>query len=140
MWGDNPTNLKDLTFEKNKPDHKKYEAEEKVGRGRKKFMSMKQEIDEPVMKYLHRIQNASRYCEFEKLGQEEQMIEENLIQLKLIECLYNASNWYKMMEQLQIGNMSLNTCIDFIQQQELIQKYKNDKVNSANKYSPMLTC
>ena len=27
------------------------------------------------------------------------------------------------MEQLQIGNMSLNTCIDFIQQQELIQKY-----------------
>ncbi len=31
------------------------------------------------------------------------------------------------MEQLQIGNMSLNTCIDFIQQQELIQKYNDDK-------------
>ena len=31
------------------------------------------------------------------------------------------------MEQLQIGNMSLNTCIDFIQQQELIQKYNHYK-------------
>ena len=28
---------------------------------------------------------------------------------------------------LQIGNMSLNTCIDFILQQELIQKYNYDK-------------
>ena len=29
------------------------------------------------------------------------------------------------MEQLQIGNMPLNSCIDFIQQQELIQKYNH---------------
>ena len=32
--------------------------------------------------------------------------------------MYNASHQYKIMEQLQIGNMSLNICIDFIQQQE----------------------
>ena len=31
------------------------------------------------------------------------------------------------MEQLQVGNMSLNTCIDFMWQQELIQKYNHDK-------------
>ena len=31
------------------------------------------------------------------------------------------------MEHLQIGNMSLNTCIDLIRQQELIQKYNHDK-------------
>ena len=31
------------------------------------------------------------------------------------------------MEQLQIGNMSLNTCIDVIQQQELIQKCNHYK-------------
>ena len=36
----------------------------------------------------------------------------------------------KLMEKLQIGNMSSNTCIDFIQLQELIQKY-----NPTNKYS-----
>ena len=41
--------------------------------------------------------------------------------------MYNASHWYKIMEQLQIGNMLLNTCIDFILQKELIQKYSQDK-------------
>ena len=70
------------------------------------------------MKYL---QNVSRYCEIEKLGPEEQTIEADLIQLRLIKGMYNASNRYKIMEQLQIGNMYLNTCIEFIQLQELIQ-------------------
>ena len=88
---------------------------------------MKQEIDEPIIKYLNHLRNASRYCRFEKLGQEEQTIEEDLIQLRLIEDIYNVSHQYKIMEQLQIGNISLNTCIDFIQQQELIQKYNHDK-------------
>ena len=41
--------------------------------------------------------------------------------------MYNASHQYKIMEQLQIGNIYLNTCIDFIQQQELIQKYNHFK-------------
>ena len=35
------------------------------------------------------------------------------------------------MKQLQIGNMSLNTCIEFIQQQELIQKYNHDKSQTS---------
>ena len=48
------------------------------------------------------------------------MSEENLIQLRLIEGIYNASHQYEIMEQLQIGNMSLNIWIDCIQQQELI--------------------
>ena len=93
----------------------------------KKFISMKQEIDEPIIKYLHRQRNASRYCELEKLGQEEQSIEEDLIQLRSIECMCNASHRYKIIEQLQKGNMSLNTYVDFIQQQELIQKYNHYK-------------
>ena len=37
------------------------------------------------------------------------------------------------MEQQQIGNMSLNTCIDFIQQQQLIQKYNHDKSQPREK-------
>ena len=82
---------------------------------RMKFMSMKQEIDESIIRYLHRLQNTSWYCKLEKLEQEEQTIEEDLTQLRLVEGMYNASHQYKIMEQLQIGNMSLNTCIDFIQ-------------------------
>ena len=94
---------------------------------RTKFTAMKQEIDKPIIKYLHHLRNMSRYCEFEKLGQEEQPIEEDLIQLRLNEGMCNASHRYKIMELLQIGNMSLNTYIDFIQQKELIQKYSHYK-------------
>ena len=94
-------------------------------------MSVKQEIDELIIKYLHRLRNASRYCEFKKLGQEEQTTEEDIIQLRLIEGMHNASRRYKIMEQLQIENMSLNTCIDFIQQQKLIQKYNHDKSQTS---------
>ena len=50
---------------------------------RTKFMLMKQEIDEPIMKYLHSLRNVSRYCEFKKLGLEEHTIEEDLIQFKI---------------------------------------------------------
>ena len=64
-----PTNLKNLTFEKisriiRNMRHKK----RLVVAERTKFMSMKQEIDKPIIKYLYRLQNANRYCEFEKLG------------------------------------------------------------------------
>ena len=100
-------------------------------------MSIKQENDESITKYLR---NASRYCEFEKLRQEEQTIEGDLIQLRLNEGMFNALHRYKIMEQLQIGNMFLNNCMDFIQQQELIQECNHDKINPAIKYSPMLIC
>ena len=70
---------------------------------RTKFMSIKQEIDEPIIKYQDRLRNAKGYCKFEKIGQDEQRREEDLIQLRLIENIYNASHRYKIMEQLQIG-------------------------------------
>ena len=54
--------------------------------------------------------------------------------------MYNVSHRYKIMEQQQIGNTSLNTCIDFIQQQELIKKYNYDKVNPVNKCLQILIC
>ena len=64
-------------FRKNKSDHKnKYEAQEKVGRCKKNEVRVHETI--------YRLRNASRYCEFEKLGQEEQTTEEDLIQLRLI--------------------------------------------------------
>ena len=98
-----------------------------IGAKRTKFMSMKQVIFEPIIKYCRHLRNASRYCEFEKLGQEEQTIEEDLIQLRWIEGMNNASDQCTVMEPLQIGNMSLNTCNESIYQQELIQKYKHYK-------------
>ena len=77
---------------------------------------MKQEINEPIIKYLYRLSNESRHGDIGKLGREEQTIKEDLIQLRLIEIMYNTSHRYKIMEKLQIGNMSLNSCTDFLQQ------------------------
>ena len=92
---------------------------------------MKQESDKPILKYLHRLRNASWYCKFEKLEQEEQMIEEDLIQLSLIEGIYNASHRYKIMEQLQIPALTLYSNKNWYRNTTII------KVNSANKYSPI---
>ena len=97
---------------------------------RTKFMAMKQEVDEPIIKYLHRLKSASKYCEFEKLGTEEQTTEKELIQLRLIEGMQNSAHRYKLMEQLQLTNMPLNMCIEFLQQQELIHTYNRNKNNS----------
>ena len=41
--------------------------------------------------------------------------------------MYNTSYRYKIMEQQQIRNMSLDNCIDFIQQEKFIQKCNHDK-------------
>ena len=45
--------------------------------------------------------------------------------------MYNAPHRYKIMEQLQIENMSLNICIDFMQKQELVQKSNHNKSQSS---------
>ena len=100
MWGDKvstmayPTYLEDLTFEKiskiirsfMRPTKKLVEAE------RTKFMSMIKEIDEPIIKYLHRLRNAS----LKPPPKKKQTIEEDLIQLRLIKGIYNASHRYKI--------------------------------------------
>ena len=88
------TNLEGLTFEKLRQIIRRNMRPKKrlVVAERTKFMSMKQEIDEPIIKYLHSLRNASRYCESEKHGLEEQTTEDDLIQLRLIEGIYNASH------------------------------------------------
>ena len=68
-----PINLEDLTIEKISQIIRRNMRPKKrlVMVERTKFISMKQEIDEPIIEYLHCLWNASRYCMFEKLGQEE---------------------------------------------------------------------
>ena len=137
-----PRNLEVLTFEeisrvirKNMRPKKKLVVAERT-----KFMATKQEHGEPIIKYLHRIKHASRYCEFEKLGQQDQTIEEELIQLRLIEGMCNLSHRCKLLEQLQLGDMSLNACVEFIQQQELIEKFnQNENPNSEPRVAETFT-
>ena len=94
------TNLEDMTFEKISQIMRNIRPKKRlVVAERTKFMSMRQEIVEPIIKYLHCLRNASRYCAFEKLGQEEQSIEEDLIQLRLMEVMDNALHVYEIMKQ-----------------------------------------
>lgn len=69
----------------------------------------------------------SQYCEFEKLEKESHTNEEELIQMILIDGLHNVTHRYKMLELLQLGTISLSTCTEFIQQQELIQKFNESE-------------
>ena len=87
-----PKNLENLTFENisriigrnMRPKKRSVVAE------RMKFMSMKQEIDEPIIKYLHRLRNASRYSEFEKYGREER----SFFQAAIVSImLYGCTTW-----------------------------------------------
>ena len=58
-----PASLENLTFEKiSQILRRNMKAKKRsVVAERTKFMSMKQEIDDPITKYQHRLRNASRY-------------------------------------------------------------------------------
>ena len=55
-----PTNLEDLTFEKKSDHKKKYEAKEKVGRGRKNEVHLEETIN---WRTNHKISKPSMKCE-----------------------------------------------------------------------------
>lgn len=45
------------------------------------------------------------------------------IQVRLIKGIYNTPHKYNMLEQLLLSKMSPNSCVDIIQEQELIKKF-----------------
>lgn len=51
-------------------------------------------------------------------------IEEELIQLRFIEGLHDGNQRDKVLERLQSTNMALETCVEFIQQLEMISSFK----------------
>ena len=44
---------------------------------RTRFISLCQESSESILNILHRLRDGSQYCEFDKLGQDDQSIKEN---------------------------------------------------------------
>lgn len=60
------------------------------------WRQLKQESEEPIIKFLHWLREASRYCRFERLGKDKMPIEEELIQLKLIEGVDNTYHRLKI--------------------------------------------
>lgn len=70
----------------------------------------------------------------DKLSQGEQSIKEEMIEIQLIKVIDNAYYKSKKCKQLELANISLDTYIDFIQQQELISCFNN--VDISNEIEP----
>ena len=62
---------------------------------RTKFLATKQNPGESVRNYIHRLKQASRFCEFEKLGSGSMSIHEELLQLRFIEGLHEQNKKIK---------------------------------------------
>ena len=102
---------------------------------RTKFLSTKQNPGESVRNYIHRLKQASRFCEFEKLGSGTMSIQEELIQLRFIEGLHEQNQKDKILERLQSNHMVLEQCIEFVQQLELISEFKKEENEEAMVFS-----
>ena len=98
---------------------------------RTKFLSTKQNPGETARNYVHRLKQASRFCEFEKLGSGMMSTEEELIQLRFIEGLHEEGQKDKILERLQSSDMGLEHCIEFVQQLELISNFKKEEKEEA---------
>ena len=84
-----PRELEDMTFEEISQKIKKNLRLKKklVIAERMKFLSKIQKQKEIILKYIHRLKQASRFYKFEKLWTKEMTIKEELLQLRLIEGL-----------------------------------------------------
>ena len=57
-------------------------------------------------------------------------IEDELIMLRLVEDMHDPAFKHKLLETLQSVNLTVETCMDFVQKLELIKKY-NQKPNEG---------
>ena len=131
-----PRNLEELTFKEIskvikrniRPKNRLVIAE------RTKFLETRQQPDESIVRLIHRLKESARFCEFERLGTGEMTTEDELIMLLLIEGMHNSALKHKLLEMLQSVNLTVETCIEFVQQLELIKKY-NQQPNEEEAYS-----
>ena len=101
---------------------------------RAKFLETRQHPDESIVQFVHQLKERARYCEFERLGVGEMVTEDELIMLCLIEGMHNPAFKHNLLKMLQSINLTVETCIEFVQQLELIKKY-NQQPNKGDAYS-----
>jgi len=129
-----PLNLEEMPFEEIRKvimnsvrPHKKLVIAERV-----KFLSLRQGDSECVQSYVERLRQAARFCDFQKLGDEGQTIEDDMIQMTLIDGLREPEQRIKTLEFLQSGNPKVGACIDFVRQLELIKRFSQTCIPSDN--------
>ena len=85
-----------------------------------KFQDTRQHPDESIVQFVHRLKERARYRE--RLGTGE-MTTNDLVMLRLIEGTHDPALKRKLLEMFQSVNLSVEICIEFVQQLELIKKY-----------------
>ena len=132
----NPRNLDELTFKEIGEVIKRNIRPKKslVIAERTKFLETPHNPNEFISQFVHRPKERARYCEFERLSTGEMTTEEELIMLCLIEGMLDLAFKRKLLEMLHSINLTVETCIEFVQQLELIKKY-NQQPNEGEAYS-----
>ena len=120
-----PRNLEELTFKEIGKVIKRNIRPKKrlVIVKRTKFLETRQHPNESFVQFIHQLKERARYFEFERLGTGEMTTEDELMMLCLINGMHNPAFKHKLLETLQSVNLTVETCIEFIQQLELIKKY-----------------
>ena len=97
---------------------------------RTRFLATMQDPAEDIRHYTQRLREAAKFCEFDKLNSADarQTAEDELIQMRLVDGIHNSSHRVKLLEYMQAADTtpSLDNCVQFAQQLELIQRFKGD--------------
>ena len=121
-----PRNLEELNFKEDGEIMKRNIRPKKmlVIAERIKFQETRQHPDESIVQFVHRLKERARYCE--RLGTGE-MTTDDLVMLRLIEGTHDPALKHKLLEMLQSVNLTVEICIEFVQQLELIKCIANNR-------------
>ena len=98
---------------------------------RTKFLSKKHNSNKLPGPCLRRLKEASNFCEFEKLHTENITLEKELIWLRFIEGLHDVDQKNKIWKHLQGNSMTLEACVEFMQQLEMISDFSKTTHNNV---------
>ena len=134
-----PKELETMTFEdirqvilnKIRPKKKLIIAE------RTTFLSLRQEKNESVQNYVHRLRDRARFCNFNDLNHDKavQTAEDELIQMRLIDGLSSTEHGIKVLEHMQGSSkqFTLDETVQYIQQLEAIRDFGKQSSNMFEK-------
>ena len=127
-----PKVITEMPFEEIKKEIETYLAPQKklIIAERTKFYGIKQDSNENVTEFLTRLNDASKYCEFDSL-KTSQSPQEEMIKMGLISGLHNKIYKSKILERMQSIEMSTKEVVEYIQQLEQVGEYTDSKSSTG---------
>ena len=95
---------------------------------RTNFYGIKQEADEKITKYVARLREGARYCQFEKL-RESKSPEEEMIVIGLLAGMWDRNQKTKVLEKAAVENLTVSQITEVIQQLDQVKTFISDEKN-----------